>query len=49
MGRDSVQASDQGLHCLHTGISDKVNKKKTPDTPKNGLFQFAVLEKSVRC
>ena len=38
--------SDQGLHCLHSGITIK----STPDTPKvgNGLVQFARVEESTR-
>ena len=38
------ETSDQGLHCLFTGISikNKMKKKSTPDTPKfgNGLVQL---------
>ena len=43
-------ASDQGLHCLLTGISiqNKMKTKSTQDTPKfgNGLVQLIRMEKS---
>ena len=39
-------ASDQGLHCLLTGIS--IQNKSTPDTPKfgDGLVKLIRMEKS---
>ena len=40
--------SNQGLHCLLTGISikNKIKWKSTPDTPKmtNGLVQYIRIE-----
>ena len=43
-------ASDQGLHCLLTGISTKIqNLKHLPETPhaRNGLIQMIKVDKSM--